>query len=83
MTEVQDGHVVVVGSLVQTQVVLQRVFHLREMEKIRKKLATIQITSNRDAEVFGCVHSRRMLLPRKGVSQKFPSFQKETTVNTP
>lgn len=28
--------------------------------------------------VFGCVHSRRMLLPRKGVRQKFPSFQKET-----
>lgn len=52
MTEVQDGHVVVVGSLVQTQVVLQRVFHLREMEKNKKKItATIQITSNRDAEV--------------------------------
>lgn len=51
VTEVQDGHVVVVGSLVQTQVILQRVFHLREMEKIRKKYATFQITSNRDAEV--------------------------------
>lgn len=32
MTEVQDGDVVVVRSLVQTQVVLQRVFQLKQKE---------------------------------------------------
>lgn len=33
VTEVQDGDVVIVGSLIQTQVVLQRVLQLREKEK--------------------------------------------------
>lgn len=32
MTQVQDGGVVVVRSLVQTQVILQRVFQLTEKE---------------------------------------------------
>lgn len=36
MTQVQDGGVVVVRSLVQTQVVLQRVFQLTEKENENK-----------------------------------------------
>lgn len=33
MTEIQDGHVVIVGSLIQTQIVLQRVLQLADKEK--------------------------------------------------
>lgn len=44
MTEVQDGDVVIVGSLVQTQVILQRVFQLTQKENEN-------LQSKREAEV--------------------------------
>lgn len=37
VTEIQDGHVVIVGPLVQTQIILQRVFQLTDKTHTHKK----------------------------------------------